>query len=1011
MKIASSLVLMSMALLPTAAEAKSGSITITAAMRATAQANAARYPWARKIRDAAVKAAQPWLERSDEELWRMVTPQSLPRTIHTTLIRGTNRTALCPKCGDGIVPFGNYPWKNDAKRQPWKLRCPNCQEVFPKNDFWAYYLSALDKHGKFQPGQGDRKLLFNTDHPDPKDPLHKYGVDDGYGWYDADQTRFAFVAYYNSWVQWANIYRGLEALARAYTLTGDVLYAHKAGVLLDRVADVYPEMDLYEYIAKMKFEHSDGSSAMGRIEGSIWECGVARRLALAYDQVYDGMVADATLPQFLQQQARQFGLGDKGSFAAIQANIEEHLLLEIVQGVRDGRIRGNEGMHQVAMATAAIALDRQPLTNELLDWIFAPGQITRSKGRRVNSGGNIPYVLVEKMDRDGMGSEGAPGYSCWGTTLLPLAQVLDLYPAYTRHNLFRDFPKYKQCFLTPVRWLCLGQTTPPIGDSGACGAWAAVGPGREPLLDLVRIYRDPLLAARLLDLYGDPQRIPGDIYAEQPDSAVADLAHLASARRATPAVNLNGFGLAIAQSPEEKPSHALWMYYGRNSGHGHRDRLNIGLYAKNLDLLPDLGYPEYASGRPMDVIWERNSIAHNVVIVDDQPQRSSYTGHLRLLEGQGRAQVIEVESPEVFASAKTYRRLSALIQAGPGEAYVVDLFRVVGGSLHRQSWHGPAATATAHGLRLTPQSKGTFAGEEVAFGQLPEKWKGSPGYMYLYDVRRDANPPALFSLDYKAEDRRKRIAAGAEPHLRLTCLTACAEVALAHGNPPHNKSGNPRQLDYAVLTRRGQDLQSLFATIVEPYDKTPIIRQVRALRVLSETPDPLAAAIEVTLADGRVDTILSCPEPARLAVEGNVTLEGTFGIVARRGAKVEFAKLVAGTRLVAAGIDLRCPAAFVSGKVLALSAEKPDDNFLVASLSQEAETGLVGRLAIVANDAAQDAAYTIRELSPRPEGWKIGLGDSTLVRGFKNPQDFSAGYTYNVRVEDALRIPLSAYQE
>ncbi|MBM4079190.1 MAG: heparinase, partial [Planctomycetes bacterium] len=178
---------------------KTGSLTVTAKMRANAQANAAKFEWARKERDSAVAAAQRWLQTPDHDLWMLVTSQALPRTIHTTLIRGTNRTALCPKCREGIIPFGNYPWKMDTLKRPWKLECPNCHDLFPKNDFWAYYLSALDAHGKFQRGQGDPKLLFNSEHPDPKDPLHKYAVDDGYGWMDEKGERWAFVAYYNSW--------------------------------------------------------------------------------------------------------------------------------------------------------------------------------------------------------------------------------------------------------------------------------------------------------------------------------------------------------------------------------------------------------------------------------------------------------------------------------------------------------------------------------------------------------------------------------------------------------------------------------------------------------------------------------------------------------------------------------------------------------------------------------------------------------------------------------------------
>ena len=37
------------------------------------------------------------------------------------------------------------------------------------------------RYGLFEPVRADRKLLFNVDHPDPNDPLHSYGVDDGTG--------------------------------------------------------------------------------------------------------------------------------------------------------------------------------------------------------------------------------------------------------------------------------------------------------------------------------------------------------------------------------------------------------------------------------------------------------------------------------------------------------------------------------------------------------------------------------------------------------------------------------------------------------------------------------------------------------------------------------------------------------------------------------------------------------------------------------------------------------------
>ncbi|MEW6358866.1 MAG: heparinase II/III family protein [Planctomycetota bacterium] len=996
------------------AVAKTGSVTITAKMRANAKTNIEKYDWAKSAQRAAIQSAEKWIKIPDRDLWLMVTPQTLPRTIHTTRIRYTNRTAMCPNCGPKIIPFGNYPWKIDWFKKPWKLECPACKETYPKNDFWAYYLSALDERGVFQQGKGDPKLLFNADRPDPKDPLHKFAVDDGYGWYDDKDDRWAFAAYYNSWGQWQMIARALGELARAYTLTENKQYSRKAGILLDRIADVYPDMDLYEYIHKMLFEHSDGSSGGGRIEGCIWETRNGVAFSTAYDHVFDGMKDDPELVKFLSQMAKDFKIGDKSGFEAIQRNIEENLILEVVKSVKDGRIAGNEGMHQNAMVAAAIALDREPLTTELLDWVFLPGKRAAGKdGRRPLSGGGIPFILMNKMCRDGMGDEGAPGYSCWGITLMTTAELLRTYPKYTNHSMYRDFPKYKQCFLTPIRWACLGQATPSIGDSGACGNWGGVGVTWETLLNSYRAYRDPRLARDLCRRWGKVlDRYATDIFAEDPLALTEEIRKIGE-QEAPPleCQNLNGFGLAIMQTPKADDGRAMWMYYGRNTGHGHRDRLNIGLYAENLAMLPDLGYPEYASGRPMDRIWERNSIAHNTVIVDDTSQVSSYTGHLRIFEPGERVKVIEAESDGIYKSANTFRRLSALVDASDKDGYIVDFFRVRGGRLHRQSWHGPPGEVKTTGLNLIKQEKGTFAGEDIEFNQLPKEWASDCGYMYLYDVQRDKNPPKSLTLDYDAIDLRKRIQEGKDPHLRLTVLTETNEVALAHGDPPQNKGGNPRNLDYAILTRTGENLESLYITVVEPYNASPIIESARTLEIKSKPTDQMVGAVEVKLVNGRTDIFLCCESPGRVELANGIVMNGAFGMVSLRNDKVEFARLIAGTELRCKDLVLECPAAEITGKVVSMDTTDPNDNRVVVTLDGEASDALVGKLIVFENDREQDAAYLIRRIQPKGANFEISTGDSTLIRGYADRDDFTKGYILNVREGDALRIPMSTSTE
>lgn len=43
--------------------------------------------------------------------------------------------------------------------------------------------------------------LYNTAHPDPNDPLHKYGVDDGFGYIDKNGRGHRFIGYY-TWKYW-----------------------------------------------------------------------------------------------------------------------------------------------------------------------------------------------------------------------------------------------------------------------------------------------------------------------------------------------------------------------------------------------------------------------------------------------------------------------------------------------------------------------------------------------------------------------------------------------------------------------------------------------------------------------------------------------------------------------------------------------------------------------------------------------------------------------------------------
>ncbi len=996
---------------PALASPKRCSITVTAEGRANAVRNAARHEWASAEQKSAIAAAAPYVALSDEALWSLVPGQELPRSIHVYNVLGTDKMPLCPKCGRGIVPFGNYPWKCDALARPWKIECPNCHEVFPKNDFGAYYLSALDEHGFFRKGKGNQRLLFNTEHPDASDLLHTYAVDDGYGWQQPGGERWDFVAVYTQWGLWPTIKNAISTLANAYTHTGDAQYARKCGVLLARLADVYPDMDWYPMV-RQGFSHSDGSSGVGRVEGCIWETYNGTSWCLAYDRIYDALREDGDLAAFVGRKHQEQRLPAIASPAQLADHVERHLIEEIVEGVKDGRIFGNQGMHQSTMIAAALALDRPGGSNALIEWAFAPGARDFSNrnatGKAPLAGGGLRGALTDLMDRDGLGNEGAPGYSLWGGSLQQVADLLEACPTYHGYSIYRNFPKFHQYFLASWRWSCLEAVTPPIGDSGGTGRWGCVTPGAAALLSAYRVYRELELARWALHLLGGKlDSVHGSIFDADPEKLRADVAEAAKNAPPLSSQLMDGFGLAILQTPQAQDGRALWMYFGRNTGHGHLDRLNLGLYACGIDMLPDLGYPEFASGRPRDHAWTRNNASHAVPTVDAASQLPSYTGHVNAFEPEGKVRLVDVSSDGLYPGATTVRRTAWMVDDDEQHSYVLDIVRLRGGSRHTLCWPGPSDAATATGLTLAKQPTGTYAGPDVPAEAEAKLYDKKAGYSFLTNVERAANPPAVFTVDWLARDAYNQPTPGREPHLLLHSLTPLTEAALADGEPPQNRKGAPRKLRYLMLDRRGQDLDSTFVTVLEPYDKTPLIRSVRLVPVVDAPAGTNPVAVEVTLANGRVDTLIATERPGHVQA-GGVTLDGACGFVARQDGKVAIARLMGGVRLSCDGLDLRVPTSAYTGEIRSAEPGYPDDQRILLSAAIPKEGRVPGRVLIVRNDGAQDAAYIVKAW---PTETTASLGGISLVRSLVDPKEPERGVVTNVQRGQRFVVPTFAYVE
>jgi len=1137
---------------------------------AAARANVQQLQWAKSMKDAAVAKADTYLAKGLDFLWNAIPGQTLPRSY------AVNQALGSPVTGKAIEQFGNYPYRADPLNEPWKIVDPSSGYKFPTNDFGAYYKSGLDEHGMFRPELADRSLLVNTLYPE-KGPT--WGVDDGFGWVDEQGNRYTFIAYYVHWFVWYKenslITQALTAFRDAYLYTGDVKYARAGTIMLDRVADLYPEMDVSKF-DRTAFINSWGKSVgQGKVVGGIWETENVKTYLSAYDAFFPAMDDPETI-QFLQQKAVEKRMTNaKNSGSAIRRNIEDGIVKQVYPAVKKTQILGNDGMHQSALAMAAVVYDTLPDTKEWLDFIFKSGGVLLNPTRL--TGGNILDSLVSNVDRDGNGNESSPGYNLlWLQTHRMTADILegyDLYPGadlyqnvkfqkmfsmlnqlmlsekyfanigdtartgnpvllYRMSDLVKAFDKYGDPIYAQLIYFLNNNTTDgihtdvfsanpnaiadriqaAIAQSGLLDlksvnesgyGFAALRDGEspdvtygtrlgfggmnvteqsEPLqmveesgsvllnaahdgekatfafdvpqtdeydLDLLAI-KSP--ASGIYRILVDGQSIKDLDFYGQDSSAYVTLTrmsltkgkHLIAFEGNGKNVSSSGYSMGIrvlnlldadarslrdAQSDAKNTLRDVWMFYGRDSTHGHRDTFNIGIHAFGLDLSPDLGYPEYADNVDMHrAQWVVNTISHNTVVVDARKQNENVAAaDPKHFDSTDLVKLIDVESPDVYPQTSLYKRTTAMIKADEENSYTVDLFRVKGGSDHYFSFHGADGTVTTEGLNLAAQPTGTYAGPNVAYAQRYDDIDGplymGSGFHYLKNVERDASPADQFSIDWNVKDTWNVYGQGSgaatDVHLRLTMLGQVDDVALADGVPPTNKAGNPATLRYMIAHRNGTNLDSLFTSIIEPYKGERFIASIAPLVVKlndAVAPDSEVRAVRVILQNGRTDYIVSSLDASKAYtvelpdVDYTLAFKGFLGVYSVQADGKVDTYLHDGSYIRKSGDSGQERAGAITGTVASFTQDLSQHNEIVVEVPglSDLPADLVGKSVIVQNDGVGNAAYTIQGVTRVDDTHlKLDIGDITLVRSYRDPNDFSKGFIYNIAAGASFRIPLT----
>ena len=824
---------------------KTGGVFMSAERRQKAISNAGKYPWARDIRDQIVARAQPWMGFSDDELWDLM----FGATISRSWMVWSN--GFCPACKKS-VPM--YTWHIDALARPWKVQCPQCKELFPKNDFQAFYRSGLDEHGVFDPKLADRALLFNTEHPDPSDPLHLFAVDDGTNYVEG-QSRWRFIGAYLIYGQWKQaIVGGVSALGAAYSVTGDPAYAHKAGVMLDRVADLYPTFDFAK-----QAEVYEVPGLAGYV--STWHdaCGETRSLAVAYDQVFDAIKDDKDLVRFLAVKAKRHKLDNpKASFADVQRNIEERILRDAMANRK--KIESNYPQTDLNFA----------MFKAMLDWPESRAEVNRIVGNIVRHGTSADGVSGEK---------GMCCYASWAVSTL--AEMLELFsriePTFLA-DAFKQHPTLYKTWRFYIDAWCLQSYYPNIGDSTTfvnpngfhgvnLGKTAGVGASGFTFLDhLYGITGDPAYMQIMYAENGNSvENLPYDIFADDPAALQKKAKEIIdrdglSIKMAS--ANKEKWHLALMRSGENDNARVAWMDYDSNERHCHSDCMNLGLYAYGIDLMADFGYPpvQYGGWEAPKAQWFTHPAAHNTVVVDGARQ-ARLAGKSTLWADGKQFHAVRASSPEI--AGKQFERTAAMVDISDSEFYVLDVFRVVGGKDHAKFMHTQLASLTPSGLTLSP-------GEDYGHGT------------FFRDPRTDPAPKPGWSVDWAIDDRQKRATPGPEIHVKYTDLTPNAQATICDAWVSLGISTNNEAWIPEIIVRGKSEIEPLasaFVGVIEPYYKRSSISSIRRLSLETAKGNAYGdpnVAVEITLIDGRRNVLICADIENPLALSPSLATDGAL---------------------------------------------------------------------------------------------------------------------------------------
>lgn len=877
---------------------------------ALAQSNLSSGPgWAQHVSNDIVTSlqSQPWFAMTDAQLL-----SHIPSTGSYYTYMATN---VCPD-GTSMTPIG---WS-----QPGKVRC------------------------------GSGAIMPDASHPD-----------DGTGWADAQGNKYYFVARWNGFVL-QEIEKALPNLAYAYHFTGDPVYAHKASLLLDAVATIYPQA----IEGPLDYPGAAPGKEGGRLQRPKYQA--ARSLAQFVE------AADLLWDSAAFNQPSETNPG-----ATVKQNVVYNLLLNAadycyreaqkpgyVDQLHNGTADYNMGILAVGSLLGIEAY---------IDWTW-------------NGPTSVLNMIANNIDRDGNYYETAASYSQAAQEIyLQLAEILV-------HLRTTDYPEGIDLYQNPqFEKFYIGFHE----RNSIAGRLALYGDSLVDSQTTTDTVFNKFAFSTLLKFYartanpdkrqeyaqmlqnmakGDPNLRLNTAWAVMNISGITEHdPSLPAQERSSEA--FGGKGLVFMRTGEGDAKRGVFLRYGATLNHGQYDELSALIYDAGRELSFDPGY----SNAQYRVGWQQQTVAHLTTVVNEKSQlsASSSGGSMNFFSTGDGVTVTDVSDEGAYAAegVSLYRRQMAVVDTSDTSSYILDIFRINGGSTRDYSFHSRGNGFQTNGLTLSPPAAGSVASPDYDWGDKVRADGYIEGYenQGFYYVAEPGNGYGFMGNPRHSETNGQWSALWSSDaaQLRLTMLPQEGREIITARGPLPMENG------VTYLLARDQGLQpSQYVSVIETGAANSIPNRTVSPLTVTDHPGGLLEPVALTVTEGPVtDYFLSTLEKLPFRAENSdglaVSTDAEWATARRDADGIRRAQVTKGTHLVMDDFAISGFRPEVTGTVI-------DVDYEAGSLLIQADdllgTPFEGSQILLDNDAySHNSPYTVKSIVPESTYYRVHLDPGTLL--------------------------------